>query len=167
MFSVGPMELLLVLILALLIFGPQKIPEIAAGLGQAIREFRRASQEMSEALALNELTAPLEAPPPASPAGPDQTPEPAPATFSDQSAPPTETDQPPSSSPEEGPEAPTAWSVANAPEPPIAPPPADQPATVAAAPAADLEATLEAVTLPSENGASTAEVTEDAPRQSA
>lgn len=155
MFSVGPMELLLVLILALLIFGPQKIPEIAAGLGQAIREFRRASQELSEALALNELTAPLEAPPPASPAGPDQTPEPAPATFSDQSAPSTETDQTPSSAPEEGPEAPTA------------PPPADQPATGAAAPAADLEAPLEALTLPSENGASTTEVTEDAPRQSA
>ena len=54
MFSVGPMELLLVLILALLIFGPQKIPEIAAGLGQAIREFRRASQELSEALALSQ-----------------------------------------------------------------------------------------------------------------
>jgi sec-independent protein translocase protein TatA len=43
--NVGPMELAIVLVLALLVFGPKKLPEIGKGLGQAMREFKKASRE--------------------------------------------------------------------------------------------------------------------------
>ncbi|HLK11100.1 MAG TPA: twin-arginine translocase TatA/TatE family subunit [Candidatus Binatia bacterium] len=39
---VQPMHLLLVLVITLLVFGPGKLPEIGKGLGEAIRDFRRA-----------------------------------------------------------------------------------------------------------------------------
>jgi sec-independent protein translocase protein TatA len=39
---VQPMHLLLILIITLLVFGPGKLPEIGKGLGEAIRDFRRA-----------------------------------------------------------------------------------------------------------------------------
>ena len=51
LFNVGPLELLLILIIALFIFGPRRLPEIARGLGKAIREFRQTSQELTEGLA--------------------------------------------------------------------------------------------------------------------
>src|SRR5438093_5606151 len=43
--NVGPTELAIVLVLALLVFGPKKLPEIGKGLGQAMREFKKASRE--------------------------------------------------------------------------------------------------------------------------
>lgn len=49
-FNIGPMELILILILALIIFGPGKLPEVARGLGKAIRQFRQASQELAEGI---------------------------------------------------------------------------------------------------------------------
>lgn len=36
----SPLHLIIVLIVALLIFGPKRLPEIGAGLGKSIREFR-------------------------------------------------------------------------------------------------------------------------------
>lgn len=48
MFSVGPMQILLILVIVLLIFGAKKLPEIGGGLGKAIRNFRRASTEPDE-----------------------------------------------------------------------------------------------------------------------
>lgn len=41
-------ELLLILVVVLLIFGANKLPEIGGGLGRAIRNFRRASSEPDE-----------------------------------------------------------------------------------------------------------------------
>jgi sec-independent protein translocase protein TatA len=38
--SIGPMELLVILLVALLLFGGKKIPELAKGLGQGIRNFK-------------------------------------------------------------------------------------------------------------------------------
>jgi sec-independent protein translocase protein TatA len=49
-FNIGPFELLLVLILALLILGPGKLPEVGSALGRTIREFRRASTDVEEAM---------------------------------------------------------------------------------------------------------------------
>ncbi|MDA8155271.1 MAG: twin-arginine translocase TatA/TatE family subunit [Actinomycetota bacterium] len=37
-----PMHLILILIIALLVFGPGKLPQIGAGLGKSIREFKKA-----------------------------------------------------------------------------------------------------------------------------
>lgn len=46
--SIGPMQILLILLIVLLIFGAKKLPEIGGGLGKAIRNFRRASTEPDE-----------------------------------------------------------------------------------------------------------------------
>lgn len=48
MFSIGPNQILLILLIVLLIFGAKKLPEIGGGLGRAIRNFRRASSEPDE-----------------------------------------------------------------------------------------------------------------------
>ncbi len=44
--SIGPTELLLIFIIALLVFGPKKLPEIGKTVGKAIREFKKASDEI-------------------------------------------------------------------------------------------------------------------------
>jgi sec-independent protein translocase protein TatA len=38
--NIGPMELIVVLILALLVFGPKRLPDIGHSLGKAMREFK-------------------------------------------------------------------------------------------------------------------------------
>lgn len=43
---IGIMELLIILVLVLLIFGPRRLPDMAKGLGQSIREFRRGLRDM-------------------------------------------------------------------------------------------------------------------------
>ena len=48
MFGTGAQELLLILLVVLVIFGANKLPEIGGGLGRAIRNFRRASSEPDE-----------------------------------------------------------------------------------------------------------------------
>ena len=48
MFGIGMQELWLILVVVLLIFGANKLPEIGGGLGRAIRNFRRASSEPDE-----------------------------------------------------------------------------------------------------------------------
>jgi len=40
-----PMHLLLILIIVLVMFGPGKLPQIGSGLGQSIREFKKAMNE--------------------------------------------------------------------------------------------------------------------------
>ncbi len=59
-FNIGPMELILLLVLALIILGPRKLPEAAKGLGKAISEFRKASQDLTSGIA-RELDATAEA----------------------------------------------------------------------------------------------------------
>ena len=41
---IGPWEIALILAIVLIIFGPKKIPELAKGLGDAIRQYRTASE---------------------------------------------------------------------------------------------------------------------------
>ena len=50
MFGIGMPELLVILGLALIILGPKKLPDLARGLGRAMREFRRATNEMKDSL---------------------------------------------------------------------------------------------------------------------
>jgi sec-independent protein translocase protein TatA len=47
-FRVGPMELLVILGVALLVFGPKKIPELGKGLGDGIRNFKNAIRSSHE-----------------------------------------------------------------------------------------------------------------------
>ena len=44
-FNLGGTELLLILFIVLLLFGAKRLPELAKGLGQSIREFKKASNE--------------------------------------------------------------------------------------------------------------------------
>ena len=43
----GPMELVLILVIALVIFGPSKLPEIGKSFGRAIKEFRDHSNKVA------------------------------------------------------------------------------------------------------------------------
>ncbi len=43
----GPMELVLILVIALVVFGPAKLPEIGKSFGRAIREFRDHSNKVT------------------------------------------------------------------------------------------------------------------------
>ena len=45
--GMGPMELMVILVLALIIFGPGKLPEIAGQVGRVVRDFRRTTAELS------------------------------------------------------------------------------------------------------------------------
>jgi TatA/E family protein of Tat protein translocase len=49
--SIGATELILILAIALLIFGPSKLPEVGRSLGKTIREFRKSTREISEDIA--------------------------------------------------------------------------------------------------------------------
>ncbi|MCH5277974.1 MAG: twin-arginine translocase TatA/TatE family subunit [Desulfovibrionaceae bacterium] len=48
MFGIGTQELILILLVVLIVFGARKLPEIGAGMGRAIRNFRQASSEPDE-----------------------------------------------------------------------------------------------------------------------
>lgn len=47
-FGMGPMELLLIVVVLLLVFGARRIPEIAQGMGKGIREFKRAMKDVTD-----------------------------------------------------------------------------------------------------------------------
>ncbi len=44
-----PMHLILILLIVLIIFGPGKLPELGAGLGKSIKEFKKAMKEGQDA----------------------------------------------------------------------------------------------------------------------
>ncbi len=48
--NIGIPELIIVLVLALIIFGPGKLPEVGKSIGKSINEFKRASKEMQKDL---------------------------------------------------------------------------------------------------------------------
>ena len=92
--QIGPLEVVIVLVIALLVFGPKKLPELGKGLGRGMRDFKRGlsgddhddddeererererrRREDAEAAAIAPAPAPVEATPPPSPVA-----EPAPA----------------------------------------------------------------------------------------
>ena len=50
MFGIGPTELIVILVIALLVLGPKRLPELAAGLGKGLAEFRRATADINAEL---------------------------------------------------------------------------------------------------------------------
>jgi sec-independent protein translocase protein TatA len=61
--NIGAPELIIILVIALLILGPGKLPEVGASIGKSIREFRKASSDINESVKVD--TTPLPADPPA------------------------------------------------------------------------------------------------------
>jgi TatA/E family protein of Tat protein translocase len=97
MFGIGATELIVIMVVALLVFGPKRLPELARSLGRGMAEFRRASSDLRQTLheaeppadilkppetpsqSIAPSTAPSETAgvPPAPPATPTETAEPA------------------------------------------------------------------------------------------
>jgi sec-independent protein translocase protein TatA len=48
MFGIGMQEIIIILVVGLLLFGANRLPEVGSGLGKAIRNFKRASSEPDE-----------------------------------------------------------------------------------------------------------------------
>jgi TatA/E family protein of Tat protein translocase len=99
--NIGSSELLIILVLALLLLGPKRLPDVGEALGKTIRRFRQASRELRDELDVERPThptsssparrdadepaaappapAPLPAGTPAATLGPSASPEPPPA----------------------------------------------------------------------------------------
>jgi TatA/E family protein of Tat protein translocase len=54
MFGIGMPEFLLILVVALVVFGPQKLPELARTIGRALAEFKKSADELKENLNIGE-----------------------------------------------------------------------------------------------------------------
>ena len=54
MFGFGPMEIAIILLIVLVLFGAKRIPEVARGLGKGIREFKSATSEISRELTVED-----------------------------------------------------------------------------------------------------------------
>jgi len=65
MFDIGLQEMLVIGVLALLVFGPSKLPELGRMVGRAMREFRRASDEFRSTVETNLHINDPDPPPPA------------------------------------------------------------------------------------------------------
>ena len=59
--NIGAPELIIILVIALLILGPGKLPEVGASLGKSIKEFRKASTDLQESVKVDVDTSPLPA----------------------------------------------------------------------------------------------------------
>jgi TatA/E family protein of Tat protein translocase len=77
-------ELIIVLVVILIIWGPGKLPDIGAAVGRGIREFRKASAETRDAMRAATAEEPAASAPPVQPAepAPPAEPEPAPTPTS-------------------------------------------------------------------------------------
>src|SRR4051794_41432842 len=64
--NIGPVELIIILVIALIVIGPGRLPDVGAALGKSIREFRKASSDITDAARVD--TSPLPPPAPAAPA---------------------------------------------------------------------------------------------------
>jgi TatA/E family protein of Tat protein translocase len=54
MFGIGMPEMLLLLAIALIVIGPKKLPDLAKSLGRAMREFKKATNELKETMQIDE-----------------------------------------------------------------------------------------------------------------
>jgi len=94
--SIGMPELIIIFVIALIVFGPRKLPELGRSLGKSLAEFKRASNELRSTLEdeirLDEQRSTLEASKTAAPAqatvatSPPRVEEPVPVGKADQGA---------------------------------------------------------------------------------
>lgn len=102
----GPLELLVIAALALIVFGPKRLPEMARSIGKAVNEFRRQASDLKSEFDLSmdedeaeEMTRAAHATPPKSSLDPDPDPamasgEPVEEMDPDPTVPAAETDPP-------------------------------------------------------------------------
>jgi TatA/E family protein of Tat protein translocase len=53
MFNIGPLELMIILLLALVVVGPARLPEVGRSIGRALREFRKVQDEVRDSINFN------------------------------------------------------------------------------------------------------------------
>jgi sec-independent protein translocase protein TatA len=82
LFNLGGGEIILILALVLILFGAKKLPELAKGLGTGIKEFKKATRDVTE-----EMHSAMEEPPPAPRPLPPSTPQPATQAEAQQTVP--------------------------------------------------------------------------------
>jgi len=97
--QVGPLEILFVGIIALIVFGPQKLPEIARTVGRAMNELRRMASEVRSEFEMG--LDDVEDEPDDQPETPTATTE-APKAAPEAATPPTEPSEPHDPAPDEG-----------------------------------------------------------------
>lgn len=78
-------EIIGILVVVLILFGAKKLPELAKGLGQGIKEFKKASSDMQNELHRSVAEEQYAAPPKPAPAPQPAAPAPAPAPQASQS----------------------------------------------------------------------------------
>jgi sec-independent protein translocase protein TatA len=75
--SIGMPELIVIFVIALIIFGPRKLPELGRSLGKSINEFKRASNELKstleEEIRVDEQRTTAKAPETPTPSAPDSS----------------------------------------------------------------------------------------------
>jgi sec-independent protein translocase protein TatA len=76
--SIGMPELIIIFVIALIIFGPRKLPELGRSLGKSLSEFKRASNELRQTLD-EEIRVEQQQPPPQQPQTPPKAAEPRPS----------------------------------------------------------------------------------------
>src|ERR671937_1799960 len=96
--NIGPLEIIILLVIVLVIFGPKRLPELGRGLGKGMREFKDSvtgkDDDRNELEASNTAQTSGQAPaPPEQAAAAQQQPPPAPAAAP--APPPAETEQVP------------------------------------------------------------------------
>ncbi len=64
----GPLELVIILVIALLVLGPGRLPDVGSALGKSLREFRKASSDLQDAATIDTSPLPSQPTPPVDPA---------------------------------------------------------------------------------------------------
>ncbi|OQX96747.1 Sec-independent protein translocase TatA [candidate division KSB1 bacterium 4572_119] len=53
--SIGPSELIVIMLIILLLFGSKRLPELARGIGKGVRQFKKAMEDVKEEIDINDI----------------------------------------------------------------------------------------------------------------